>query len=208
MEQPTFEKKKINLELKFADVAPETWATLKSLPRTGWVRRGVEDPESVQDHIIALRELAAEILVSTDEFSETEIQEILNMLEVHDWPEAIVGDQVIVTYDEAEKKKLKDQKFKEEQAAMVKICEKLGSIGEAIMNLWMRFEKGEDPSARFANEIDKYQAIEKAFWYEVSEKNVSTQEFIDYNGRRLTHPLILERLERIRESLNSRLKTN
>jgi putative hydrolases of HD superfamily len=190
-----------NFELKYAKLAPEVWEALKSLPRTGWVRRGVENCESVQDHILALRKMAMELLENSEEFSETEKEELVNMLEVHDWPEALVGDQVIVTYDQEEKKRLKAEKFKAEYEAMVSICTPLDSDGETIMNAWLRFERAADPLAMFAQQIDKYQPIEQAFEYESRGETVSTQEFIDYAETGLTHPLIQARLSKVKRDL-------
>lgn len=66
--------------LRFAGVAPATWNTLGQIPRTGWVRRGVKNPESVQEYILDLRRLAYHFKLFTD----SENKDLLDMLEIHD----------------------------------------------------------------------------------------------------------------------------
>ena len=133
-------------ELAFAQLAPEVWNELSKLQRTGWVQRGVENPETVAEHTMALKRLG-KIL---GEFSETERKELLDMLEVHDWPEAVHGDEVILhNGDDSVYASLKSTKFEKEQNALRPICEKMGSVGKTIFNLWMRFETSDDAVANF-----------------------------------------------------------
>lgn len=127
---------KIAPRLRFAHLAPEVWKALGELPRTDWVRRGVKKPETVQEHTITLRNIACSI----EGLRRDEIKKLLDMFEVHDWPEAINGDPVILTFDEEEKKRLKASKFEQEREVMNIICGKLGIAGHEINNLWLCFE--------------------------------------------------------------------
>jgi len=187
-------------ELKFAALAPEVWEALDKIPRTGWVRRGVKSPESIQGHIVALRQIAIRLFSKLQEFSDEDKESLVNMLEVHDWPEALHGDEVIVTNDKEKKRELKTEKFKNELVAMAMICDSINGGGE-IMELWLRFEKGGDPVSYFGKQLDKYQAIEKALEYEQNGETVSTQEFIDYAEKDFTHPVILEELSKVKDIL-------
>lgn len=191
-EIPSFETNKIP-DLQFAHIAPEVWEALRKLPRTGWVKRGVENPESVQAHTIALREIAH----SLKSLSETEKKELVDMLEVHDWPEAIHGDQVIVTHDEEERKSLKADKFEQEHQILISICKGLGADGATILNLWLRFETSDDELATLGRQIDKYQAIEKALEYEKSQGIPLFKEFLEYARKDINHPLLLEKIKRL-----------
>ncbi|MCX6755512.1 MAG: HD domain-containing protein [Candidatus Nomurabacteria bacterium] len=198
-------------DLKYSELAPDVIKSLSELPRTGWVDRKVTNPETVQEHIIAVRELVISEIQNLDDFSPQEINETLDMLEVHDWPESDkkVGDIVIVTYDLEEKKRLKELKFKLELEAMTKICTPLGERGRRIFDLWMRFEKKEDRISIFANQVDKYQPFEKAFEYEErGEKKVSTQEFIDYSEKVIVYPALLRRLENLKLKLANLKKSH
>ena len=179
------------IELKFANLAPGVWKALADLKRTGWVKRGVENPESVQEHTISLLKLAS----SFEDLSDTEKDGLLEMLEVHDWPEALHGDEAIITKDPEERARLKAIKFDKEHEALKTICGPLGVSGDKILNLWLRFEKSPDEAATFARQLDKYQAIEKAFEYEKSQGLLLFKKFYDGDIERITHPILVERLD-------------
>ncbi len=166
------------------------------LERTGWVKRNVENPESVQEHTISLLNLAS----SFYDLSEVEKDGLLDMLEIHDWPEALHGDEAIITKDPEERVRLKAIKFEKEHEALRKICEPLGDDGLKILNLWLRFEKSPDDAASFARQLDKYQAIEKAFEYEVSQGQSLFKRFYDGDIQRISHPILLKRLDEMMET--------
>jgi putative hydrolase of HD superfamily len=182
-------------DLKFARFAPDVWKALGELKRTGWVNRGVANPESVQEHTVALINIAS----SLEGLTEQEKEGLLDMLEVHDWPEAIHGDEVILSVDENKLKSLKEIKFENEQIALVSICEGLGKRGKEIMDLWIRFETSTDDAALFAKQLDKYQAIEKALEYEKSQGIPLFKEFLDYSRQSITHPIILEKIKKLEQ---------
>ncbi len=186
-------------ELKFAQFAPDVWKTLSELKRTGWIKRGVANPESVQEHTIALINIAA----SFDELSEKEKDGLLDMLEVHDWPEAIHGDEIIYSHNENELKSLKAAKFENEKIALRSICENLGEKGKEIMVLWLRFETSSDESASLARQIDKYQAIEKALEYEKAQKIPLFNEFLDYARKDITHPILLKKILKLEKEFEN-----
>lgn len=187
-------------ELKFADVAPNVWKALGELKRTGWVNRGVEIPESVQEHTVALINLAT----SMEGLTEQEKDELVDMLEVHDWPEAIHGDEVILSVDENELKSLKAIKFEKEQRALASICKGLGEKGKEIMDLWIRFETSSDDAALFAKQLDKYQAIEKALEYEKAQNIPLFKEFLDYSRKSIIHPLLLGKIEKLEREFENK----
>ncbi len=184
------------IELKYAPLAPEVWNALGDLKRTGWVNRGVENPESVQEHIVSLLELARsfEELLSAEERDG-----LLDMLEVHDWPEAIVGDQVILTFDETEFRTLKADKFEKEKSALAVLCKELDKKGQEIIDLFVRFETSDDPAASFGRQLDKYQAIEKALEYERFQNIPLFKEFLDYSRPKITHPILLKKIQELEE---------
>jgi putative hydrolase of HD superfamily len=187
-------------ELRFARVAPDVWSALHELKRTGWVKRGVVNPESVQEHTIALRTIA----FFMEGLSEKEKEGLLDMLEVHDWPEALHGDEVIVSTDEHELQRRKAVKFEKEQKALTLMCEGLGDVGKEIMNLWLRFETSLDDAARFAKQLDKYQAIEKALAYEKAQGIPLFKEFLDYSRKSITHPLLVERIKKLEQEFENK----
>jgi 5'-deoxynucleotidase YfbR-like HD superfamily hydrolase len=159
----------------------------------------VENPETVQEHTVALKVLASSILDLLTEFAAKDKEDLLEILEVHDWPESIIGDEVNLTNDPEERKRLKEDKFRRERDAMVKITKNLGSVGENILNLWLRFETPDDLVASLARQLDKYQSIEKAFEYEKAQGIPLFKEFRDYYLKDITHPVLVQRMAGLSE---------
>jgi len=191
------ESSEINVEktvLKLERVAPEVYRSLQELKRTGWVRKNVENPESVKEHTEALVRLAEEL---SSLLTEEETEGLVDMLEVHDWPEAVHGDEVILELEPVRRKSLHDIKFENEKRGLESICADLPN-GEEIMNLWLRFERSDDPAAIFGRELDEYQAVEKALEYEEKQGIPLFQEFLTYSINFIHHPVLLERIEKLK----------
>lgn len=180
--------------LKRESAAPQVYALLQGVERTGWVERGVKNPETVKEHTEALLKLGNELL---DFLKEEETDGLLDMLEVHDWPEAIHGDEVVLITPDDDKKTELEEKFKNEARALEELCKDLPNRQE-IIDLWYRFETSNDPAAVFARQLDKYQAIEKAWEYEQVQGILLFEEFLTYSITFIKHPVLLERIERLK----------
>ena len=63
------------------------YLALKQLPRTGWVRSNVENPESVAAHSWGMAILALRLAPK-----DVDLTKVLSMCLVHDLPEVKVGD--------------------------------------------------------------------------------------------------------------------
>jgi putative hydrolases of HD superfamily len=180
--------------LRFAPHAPLVWRRLEALPRSGWVKRGIENPETVAEHICALLELASVLWLRKPDYLWSDAEDLFGMLEVHDWEESDpeVGDEItLYGVDSAEKTRLK---FERGKAVMERICRSLGEIGERIFAFWLRFETSDDKVAVFARALDKYQAIEQAMRYVRADKRLQglSAEFITYSPP-IEDPVIRER---------------
>ncbi len=173
---------------------PKHWKRLERLLRAGWVRRRVRNPETVARHVRALMRLARILGVQVLGFTVRDIEDLVLMVEVHDLPESIVGDEITLCGDSARKKRLR---FKREQEAMLRICAPLGTVGDRIYSLWLRFEKGNDKVAQFARALDKYQAIEQALRYARKDRRLLGlgAEFIMHSPS-IEHPVIRARFVR------------
>lgn len=180
--------------LKLEKVAPKVYESLHELKRTGWVDRGVENPESVKEHTEALIVLATEL---SELLTPEETDGLIEMLEVHDWPEAIHGDEVILELEPDDRKVLKEAKFENERRALQTICDDLPN-GKEIMDLWLRFETSDDPAAVFGRQLDKYQAVEKALEFEEEQGIKLFDEFLMYSINFIDHPVLLERIEALK----------
>tara|TARA_B100001989_G_C24473585_1_gene430547 strand:- start:285 stop:887 length:603 start_codon:yes stop_codon:yes gene_type:complete len=191
---------KINFELEatmlqFETEASGVYEALHKVKRTGWVNRGVKNPESVKEHTVALLELLREI---THLLTEQEMDGLAEMLEVHDWPEAIDGDPVILELNPELREKLLAEKFESEKSAMECICAPL-SNGNAYMDFWLRMELSDDAAAELGRQLDKYQAVEKALWYEQEHGIEMFQDFLGYALNFINHPVLLNRIEVLKQ---------
>lgn len=163
---------------------------LYNVKRTGWVDRGVKNPETVGEHTEQL------IILANQNFPE--IHGLKKMLKIHDWPEAIknVGDRRTDIFCPEDHRITKEEKKILEFRAMKDICSNLGYSGKIIMNLWLEYEEGKTERAKIAYQIDKLQAILKSIEYQNSGEPVMAQEFINYNGDAIQHPILKEILRK------------
>lgn len=186
--------------LRYAHLVPHVWAALERETRKGWVSCGVTNPETVAEHTLDMMRIGHEVATEIN-LSEYDRIDLLDMLEVHDWPEAIDGDEItLYGVDVAKEADAKKVKFLREEAAMKGICAPLGEEGDCILALWYRFETSDDAVARLAREIDKYQAIEQAFSYERSGRGPVGlgEEFVRYSPP-MTHPALVARVVKARK---------
>ena len=107
---------------------------LKTTPRTGWVRCGVDKPESIADHMYRMS-LMAMVAASGSGLDQSRC---IKLALIHDVAEAIVGD--ITPHDPVSK----EEKFKMEADAIEKMRGMLGDAlgGEEIAALWHEYEAG------------------------------------------------------------------
>lgn len=165
--------------LRFPE-ATEVIEKLKHLPRTGWLQWNISltDAETVFEHTQASRKMAVTYKDALG-LSNDELTELLDMIEIHDWPEALVGDGVILG-DEEDVEKLRAHKTARELEAMTTICDPLPD-GAYILSLYVRYAEGTDKLAKLTKQIEKLQAVFKAVEYENKYKKVGlTKEFIHY----------------------------
>ncbi|OEL28160.1 HD domain-containing protein C4G3.17 [Dichanthelium oligosanthes] len=175
---------------------------LKTTKRAGWVKRGVQAPESVADHMYRMGVMA---LVAAD-LPGVNRDRCVKMAIVHDIAEAIVGD--ITPSDNVPK----EEKSRMEKEALDHMCELLGggSRGEyqnmqkslsgsafgrnsssykiknvsvearlrtqEIRELWMEYEENASLEAKVVKDFDKIEMILQAMEYE-KEQGQDLEEF-------------------------------
>jgi len=153
---------------------------LKSTHRTGWLDRGVppSETESVADHI-----LMATLIGWLTADPELDRDRLIKLLLVHDLAEVITGDPPpydradIPVDDEAalrdffsrrhvrsaEDKAAKDAREAEAMATLRELMP--DDAGDEIVSLWKEYEAQETPEARFAKDIDRFEAFVQARAY-------------------------------------------
>ena len=140
---------------------------LKHLDRTGWVRKGIEKPESVAGHMyrMALLSFLAPASPALDR------NKCIKLSLVHDLGESIVGD--ITPHDGISK----EEKYKREKSALDRISTFVsGSVGIEIRELWEEYERGETQESIYVRDLDKFDMIFQAHEYENSQ-NIDLKEF-------------------------------
>lgn len=176
--------------LQFESAAPHVYEALDRIPRTGWVRRGVKVPETVKEHTVDLIRLVGDL---SPFLTPAELDGLDLMLEVHDWPEVINGDQVVVELDYKKRAALLADKFEQEKLAMETLCEPLPD-GQMYLDLWLRMENSDDPAAQIGRQLDKYQPLERALGYELALGIPMFQGFVAYAKHFIYHPQLVQRM--------------
>lgn len=145
---------------------------LKGLKRSGWLRKGITEAESVADHSFGMALLALLLApVGLDK------EKCLKMAVLHDIQEAFVGD--ITPFDNISS----EDKARMEIKAVKELAERLEY--PELIEIFEEFEAQKSREARFMKDIDRLEAVLQAKYY---DKNSLTQEslfseFYDYASR-------------------------
>jgi len=146
---------------------------LKSVPRTGWLLRGVRDVESVADHSFGVA-LVAMLLADLAQAQglEPDVEKVLRMALLHDLTEARTGDlpNTIKRYFDKHSLHAADDRVADDML----LC--LGAIGEEYQLLWREYEERTTLEARIVKAADKLDLLLQAREYEKGGAR-SLQEF-------------------------------
>ncbi|CAI7738184.1 unnamed protein product, partial [Closterium sp. NIES-54] len=130
---------------------------LKTLKRTGWVKRGVQGPESIGDHMHRMA-LMAFVLSGVEGINR---ERCIKMAIVHDMAEAIAGD-ITPSCGVG-----KEEKHQMEKDALEKMCGALGPNRKAaaeMLSLWEEYEANETNEARLVKDFDKVRHTHTCVW--------------------------------------------
>lgn len=161
---------------------------MKSVKREQWVRHGINDPESVSEHVFSSWLLAMLFLPQETKYEGYNKKEILDMLLIHDMAQTVqgeFGDETLVT------KKLE---FKTENVIMRKFFLK-GTYPDVanltyFYNVWTGYYNGLNINAKIAQDINLIQAIYMFYEYYSENKNKFTesdvQEWVNAKAKIIT----------------------
>lgn len=135
-----------------------TLLQLKDIPRTGWVRSGVDNPESVAAHSWGMAVLALRLCPG-----HLDLCKVLSMCLVHDVAEIVVGD--LTPHDAIQGQEKHDL----ERAGMLKIAPQW-------IDLFDEYEQGTSDEARFVKTMDKLDMGLQAMHYQ--QQGLDLNEFI------------------------------
>ena len=133
-------------------------ATLKLLPRIGWLQRGVPNAESVAEHTFGVATLA---LLIGDTIDGLDRGKLLAIAMLHDLAEALLSDLP------ASAKRFigSDHKHAAERSALEEMLAKLPNRAEYLA-LWDEYARGCCREARLVKRIDRIEMLALALAYE------------------------------------------
>ncbi|XP_072499322.1 5'-deoxynucleotidase HDDC2 [Notamacropus eugenii] len=169
---------------------------LKRVPRTGWVYRNVEKPESVSDHMYRMA-----IMAFVTEDKHLNKDRCVRLALVHDMAECIVGD--IAPADNIPK----EEKHRREKEAMKRLTQLLSEdVRKEIYNLWEEYENQSSAEAKFVKQLDQCEMILQAFEYEdLENKPGRLQEFYDSTEGNFSHPEIVQLVSELTAERNAKI---
>ena len=164
---------------------------LKDLKRTGWVQKGVRDPESVADHSFMLAVLA---YVYSKEQG-LDVDKAVKMALLHDICEVYCGDIADKIRDEDQS--VPDSRKRElEREGLKKLISLLpDDFASEIYDLWEEFEKRETKEAKLVKDLDKLEMCLQAKDY--SEKHENLEEFFEDGNLNIKTPEVRKIFEKI-----------
>jgi len=130
---------------------------LKGVIRAGWIRAGVENPESVAAHSWGMAMLATQLCPGDLDF-----QRVLELCILHDVAEVRVGD--ITPHDGIDP----EEKHRQETEA-------IQGMGIEASEIFAEYEAQETPESRFVRYLDKLDMALQAEIYE--SQNLDLSEF-------------------------------
>ncbi|WVR04339.1 hypothetical protein IAU60_001340 [Kwoniella sp. DSM 27419] len=170
---------------------------LKVQKRSGWIREGVKEAESISDHMCRMALMA--MMIPTDANRPLDIPRCVMMALVHDLAEAHVGD---ITPVEGVPAHVKHQL--EEQAMDSFLNEMLGGEGnkdarERFRSLWDEYEARETPESKLVKDLDRLELALQAVEYERSQDVRSLSPFFVGSVPHLEHPAVQKWAETLME---------
>lgn len=159
---------------------------LKTIKRTGWVKRGVHEPESVSDHMYRMALMA--MAVGGNDSARRD--RLIKMALVHDLAESEVGD--IAPGDGVSK----EEKFRREEAAMHHLRDDAlsqSNFGKELYDLWLEYDQGKTEDARLVKELDKMEMIVQADEYETAQGK-DLEEFFE-STRGVFHSHVMQDID-------------
>jgi len=157
---------------------------LKELPRSGWLRAGIDAPESVAAHSWGVCWL---VLALCPE--DIDQGHALRLAVIHDAAEVRVGD--ITPYDGV----TRAEKAEREAAAAADMFRSRADLIELIEE----YQAQETPAARFVHQLDRLDMAYQALRY-ARNTGADTSEFIQSARKAIQHPSLLEALDAAEQS--------
>ena len=145
---------------------------LKALPRSGWMMRGIAQPESVAAHSYGVAFLSLLLADAVD--APLNRANLLTTALLHDLPESHITDipRTAMRFIAPSAKRTAEVDALEDLL-------KHAPSGEAYRELWLDFEDRRTPEGRLVRDADRLEVMLQAHVYEQSTANRQLQEYWD-----------------------------
>ena len=146
-------------------------ATLKLLPRTGWLQRGVPSPESVAEHTFGVATLA---LLIGDTIPGLDRGKLLAIAMLNDMAEVLMSDLP------ASAKRFigAERKHEAERRALEEMLARMPNRAEYLA-LWEEYTRGCSREARLVKGIDRIEMLAQALSYERAGSRALGEFWVD-----------------------------
>ena len=155
--------------------------TLKKLPRSGWLMRGVPDVESVADHSFGVAFLSLALFEALQDDREAPValdrEKVLVMALLHDLAEVRLTDLPV----SAARLITAGEKRRAETEALTRLLSPL-SGGEQLAAAWREFEDRSSPEGRLVRDADKLEMMAQCLRYEQAGSR-GLEEYWDASDR-------------------------
>lgn len=178
----------------------EKLGTLKQVERTGWILKGVNNPESIADHNFRVTIIA---MILCEKFPQLDKTKVLELSLIHDWGVIKLGDII----SEHGKKVVGDKKSKHEDERVVvkELVKNVPEKGKRFLKLWDEYNDQKTKEALFLKQVEKLEMALQALEYEASRRNSSTLDEFWENAEKYLEGKELEpflkELKKLRESI-------
>ena len=166
---------------------------IKKIKRSGWVREGIENPESVTDHSYRVAVMA---MIFGDNLG-VDASKLIKMALAHDLGEGLTGD-VIDQRGEKTDTKLKEEKDKEK----IDIVEQIFTAADEndfVSKLQAESLRMESNEAKILKQLDGLEMAIQALEYE-EETGKDLTEFFDNATMRIENEYLKKLLNEVRSS--------
>jgi putative hydrolase of HD superfamily len=158
--------------------------TLKKIKRSGWIKNGIAQAESVADHLYrsALLAMVAGDILGLDS------GKMVKIALLDDLAEAMTGDwmpeEQVAMGDE-------ERKARERQAIERILSDLPDQLKKEYFSLWQEGQEERTPESKLCRQVDKLEMLIQALEYE-REFSRTLDEFWSFVRPRLTEPLLVE----------------
>ena len=168
----------------------------KKLLRTGWVREGIEKPESVAEHLFSLSFLTMQLSpILAERLGHTlNTHKLLKMAMLHDLAEIEVGD-IVTSRGSVTNSKKQAQKRTLEKKGIKKLFSAVDP-SNLTSELFSEYIEHETVEAKLLGQLDKLDMALQALSFELDQKK-NLSEFFEHAKANITDEFLLEVLQEI-----------